>query len=524
VSPRATAPEPAPSPVPTTRRSLSGWGRTAPTVCDVARVQRADEVDAVLSAAAGAGRTVLARGLARSYGDAAQCAGGVVVDTTGLDAVLEADLEAGWVRVGAGVSLDALMRSLVPRGWFVPVTPGTRFVTVGGAIAADIHGKNHHRDGSFCSYVTRLSLATPSGRLEVSPRSDPDLFWATAGGMGLTGIVVEATLRLIAVESATMVVDTERADDLEDCLARMRGRDHEYRYSVAWIDCLARGRTLGRAVLTRAQHARVDELPPARRRDPLHFDPAVRARVPVTAPSGLLNPLTVAVFNELWFHKAPRWRARQPESIASYFHPLDGVGDWNRLYGRRGFVQYQLVVPFGAEDALRDVVQRLSEGRVASFLAVLKRFGPGDPGPLSFPTEGWTLALDLPVGPPALGDLLDGLDEVVAGAGGRVYLAKDARLRPDMLAAMYPRLNEFREVRRRVDPGGVLVSDLARRLGIVESPAGTVRRRPRRRGAAGSPTRPTGVTRPTRPKPPARPAPPTPGTGGPGRAGTGGTP
>jgi decaprenylphospho-beta-D-ribofuranose 2-oxidase len=433
-------------------------------------VHTGEEVDDALSAAAASGRSVVARGLARSYGDAAQSAGGIVLDVTGLDTVLDADLESGLVRVGAGASLDALMRAFVPRGWFVPVTPGTRYVTVGGAIAADIHGKNHHRDGSFCSYVTRLSLATPSGRVEVSPESDPELFWATAGGMGLTGIVIDATIRMLRVESAMMKVDTERAQNLDDCMDRMLESDGEYRYSVAWIDCLARGPKMGRAVLTRGDHARLEDLAPARRTDALAFDPRIRAEVPVTPPSGLLNPVTVAAFNEVWFRKAPRARVGELQTIATYFHPLDGVGSWNRLYGPRGFVQYQFVVPNSQTDALRDVVTQLSDRRMASFVAVLKRFGPGDPGPLSFPIEGWTLAFDLPVGPAALGPLLDSLDETVAGASGRVYLAKDARLRPELLETMYPRLSQWRATRDRVDPGGVFVSDLSRRLGLVSSP------------------------------------------------------
>ncbi len=459
---------------PRAHRALTGWGRTAPSACDVTEVRSGEELDAVVSGALRSKRSVVARGLGRSYGDAAQCAGGVVIDITGLDSVLDADLETGVVRVGAGMSIDALMRAFVPRGWFVPVTPGTRHVTVGGAIAADIHGKNHHRDGSFCSYVTRLSLATPSGRVEVSPEHDPELFWATAGGMGLTGIVVDATVQMLRVETATMRVDTERARNLDDCLTRMIERDGEYRYSVAWIDCLARGPKMGRAVLTRADHARLEDLPPARRADALRFDPVVRAQVPVTPPSGLLNPMTVAAFNELWFRKAPRSRAGQLQTMATYFHPLDGIGSWNRMYGARGFVQYQFVVPFGAEDALRDVLTRLSQGRMASFVTVLKRFGPADPGPLSFPVAGWTLAFDLPVGPLSTGPLLDALDETVAGAGGRVYLAKDSRLRPELLETMYPRLAEWRATRDRVDPTGLFVSDLSRRLGLVSTP------RPRR--------------------------------------------
>ncbi len=371
--------------------------------------------------------------------------------------------------MGGGVSLQSLMERLVPLGWFVPVSPGTRLVTVGGAIAADIHGKNHHVDGSFCSHVVELTLVTPSGTRVVSPGSDPDLFWATAGGMGLTGIVTRATIQMIPVETSWMLVDTERAEDLDTAMDKMLTGDGDYRYSVAWIDCQSTGRRLGRSVLTRGDHARFDELPERLRRDPdghAGFVPRTLARVPVTPPGGLLNPLTVGAFNEFWFRKAPVHAVARPHHMSGFFHPLDGVGGWNRLYGPRGFLQYQFVVPDEQGETVRRVIERLTEVRLASFLAVLKRFGPGDPGPLSFPAPGWTLALDLPVGYPGLGRLLDSLDEAVVEAGGRVYLAKDSRVAPAAFESMYPRLGEWREVKDRVDPDGVLRSDLGRRLGL----------------------------------------------------------
>ena len=443
-------------------RTLAGWGRTQPVVARVVTPASEDDVATILADAAG---PVIARGLGRSYGDAAQAAGGTVVDGRGFGAVGTIDHSTGSVTVGAGASIDAILAHAVPKGWFVPVSPGTRQVTVGGAIAADVHGKNHHRDGTFCQHVTALRLVAPSGPRTVGPDDDPDVFWATAGGMGLTGIVTEATVRLLPIETDRVLVDTDRCDDLDALLARM-ATDQAYRYSVAWVDCMATGSSLGRGVLTRGDHARRDDLPAAERSRPLAAPSPSRLRVPVPAPRGLLNRLSVRAFNEAWFRRAPRERRGELQPIGTFFHPLDFVTDWNLLYGPRGVVQYQLAVPSAAVEAVRRAIELLATSGVPSFLAVLKRFGPADPGPLSFPIEGWTLALDIPVGPPRLPGVLDALDDLVQDVGGRVYLAKDARLDPARLRAMYPRLGELEAVRRRLDPNGILGSDLARRLGI----------------------------------------------------------
>ncbi len=443
------------------RSVLTGWGRTAPSAATV-REATADDVAGLVRAAGERG--VLARGLGRSYGDAAQNAGGEVLRLP-PDGPIRLDAERGVVDVGAGVSLDRLIRELLPRGFFVPVTPGTRHVTVGGAIASDVHGKNHHVDGTFGAHVLEMDLVTADGRLQVlTPAGTPELFWATVGGMGLTGVVLSARVRLRPVETSSMRVDTDRAANLDELLALMAG-DDAYTYSVAWIDLLARGRALGRSVLTRGEHARLGELPPTRASSPLEFTARERLRAPAHVPGGLMNRWSVAAFNELWFRKAPRTRRDEIQDLATFFHPLDGVGGWNTLYGRRGLTQYQFVVPLDAVDALRESVDRISAGGHASFLAVLKRFGPHNDGLLSFPMEGWTLALDLPVST-GLAGLFDGLDALVVAAGGRVYLAKDARTSPEALARMYPRLEEFRKVRREADPAGTFTSDLARRLDL----------------------------------------------------------
>ncbi|KQW17561.1 FAD-binding oxidoreductase [Streptomyces sp. Root369] len=448
---------------------VTGWGRTAPTA---ARLIRPRSYEEAVAAVRGCGaRGCIPRGLGRAYGDAAQNAGGEVFDMTGLNRVHAIDAEGGTVLCDAGVSLHRLMEVLLPLGWFVPVPPGTRYVTVGGAIGADIHGRNHHVSGSFSRHVLSFELLTADGEIRTVRRGTP-LFDATTGGMGLTGMILTATVQLQPVETSLMSVDTERARDLDDLMARLTATDHQYRYSAARVDLLARGAATGRAVLTRGDHAPLEALgtpgPLAggtrARRHPLAFGTPRFPAPPPFLPEGLLHRTTVGLFNELWYRKAPRARTGRLQRISAFFHPLDAVPHWNRIYGRGGLVQYQFVVPQGQEEALRRIVRRVSEQRCPSFPAVLKRFGDADPGWLSFPVPGWTLALDIQAGLPGLGALLDELDEEVAMAGGRVCLAKDSRLRPELLTAMYPRLDDFRALRAELDPRGVFTSDLSRRL------------------------------------------------------------
>jgi decaprenylphospho-beta-D-ribofuranose 2-oxidase len=442
--------------------TLTGWGRVAPSTATLAEPAGDAAAAALLRAAAGG---AIPRGLGRSYNNAAQCAGGLVLSTARLNRILALD-EAGGIAVcEAGVSLEQLMVAGLPHGWFVPVSPGTRQVTVGGAIAADVHGKNHHVAGSFAGHVLSADLLLPGGETRtVTPREE--LFWATAGGMGLTGVIVRATVRLKRVRTSRVKVDTMRTADIDETMAVLAEHDTRYGYTVAWSDSLARGSALGRSVITTGDFAEPGDLTGRDGDDPFAFDPRARLGAPPASPPGLINRYSVRFANEVWYRKAPRLRAGELQAIGQFFHPLDGIRNWNRVYGPGGFRQYQYVVPFGAEAAVRRSFEMVSAHPAPSFVTVLKRFGAGDPGLLSFPAPGWTLALDFPARTPGLGPLLDELDRLVVRHGGRVYLAKDSRVRAAVLEQMYPRLPEFRKLRAELDPAGVLASDLSRRLGL----------------------------------------------------------
>jgi decaprenylphospho-beta-D-ribofuranose 2-oxidase len=452
------------------QRWLCGWGRASRTRARVIRPRGIEEVFQTLTQSAG----VIARGAGRSYGDAAQNGDGDVLDMTALSHVISIDRERESITAQAGATIAQMMTSLAPHKLTLPVVPGTRHVTLAGAIASDIHGKNHHRDGGLARYVSAISLCTPRGQcLEISPEVNPELFYATLGGMGLTGVVVQATLRAEPLAAPWVLADTHRTEDLEQTLATMSGEEHR-RYSVAWLDLLADAPHFGRAVMSGADPWPAGAAEPpgsgtrARYPGALSRDPALE--VPRGFPAGLLRPSAMRAFNALRWRAAPRRERERPVALAPYLFPLDALGAWNRLYGPRGFVQYQFALPSGQEAALELCVRLMRRRRLPVYLAVLKRLGPEFGGPLSFPLEGWTLAADLPAAAPGLTAALNELDELVVGCGGRIYLTKDARLRPETVEDMYPDLDRFRAQRAQVDPEGVLSSDLARRVRLCDHP------------------------------------------------------
>ena len=445
--------------------TLTGWGRIAPSTAELAAPASDAEAAALLRRPRTPGGAVIPRGLGRSYNNAAQSAGGLVLSTERLNRIISLDAATGVAVCEAGVSLEQLMVAGLPAGWFVPVSPGTRQVTIGGAIAADVHGKNHHVAGSFASHVTSFDMLAPDGgQRTVTP--DDELFWATAGGMGLTGFITSATVRLKQVGTSLVKVDTVKTKDIDETMAVLAEHDSKYGYTVAWSDSMASGRGLGRSIITSGDFAAPADLPQEERGDPFRFDPRARLGAPPGFPPGLINRYTIRLANEAWYRKAPRLRAGELQTIGQFFHPLDGIRNWNRVYGPGGFRQYQYVMPFGAEAAVRRSFEMVSGHPAPSFVTVLKRFGEGDQGLLSFPAPGWTLALDFPARTPGLGPLLDQLDQLVVRHGGRVYLAKDSRVPAAVLEEMYPRLPDFRKLRAELDPSGTLASDLSRRLGL----------------------------------------------------------
>ena len=442
--------------------TLSGWGQYPSGESDIYRPEKRAELQAVVAANS---TSVIARGAGRAYGDAAINDQNRVVNIERLNRMLSFDAATGILRAEAGVTIAEIIDVFMPRGFFPPVTPGTRFVTLGGSIAADVHGKNHHRASSLAAHVTRFDLMLASGEIrQCSREENPELFWATVGGMGLTGVILEVEMRLQSIPSAWIAGELIRARNLDEAIEAFERTDAQYAYSVAWIDCAGGQGTLGRCTLNVGNFADPAMLPRRSAQDPYRIPPKLPLAVPFTLPGFTLNSLTVKAFNAAIYatsrpsqHKIFDW--------GWFFYPLDSISNWNRIYGKRGFVQYQCVWPLAESRAgLVEVLEAISKSRRGSFLTVLKKFGAQD-GMLSFPMPGYTLALDFPVAD-GLFEFLDELDEMVLKRGGRVYLAKDARMRPDVFRAMYPNVGNWQSIKAKADPEGRFSSSLSRRLGL----------------------------------------------------------
>jgi FAD/FMN-containing dehydrogenase len=447
----------------TVTQTLSGWGGMPKQQCHLFRPEKSHALEQLITSEDES--TFLARGLGRAYGDAALNENGGVILNERLNRFISFDEESGVLECEGGVSLEEIIETFLPRGWFLPVSPGTKFVTIGGAVACDIHGKNHHRDGSFSAFVDQFHLLIASGEtLICSRQQNAKAFWATIGGMGLTGIITRVQLRMRKVNTSSLVVNYQQLLNLGAVLEQLL-EDEKHTYSVAWIDCLASGDSLGRGVLMRGEHAELDDLKvlsPRQMDNPLQLASSSALTVPIDMPEFLLNPTTVGAFNSLYYaaHKTKRVLV----NYEKYFYPLDSISHWNRLYGKAGFIQYQVALPAQQSAAgLRALLEAISASKRASFLAVLKTFGAANEAPLSFPFKGHTLTFDIPFRDD-LPEFVRQLDEITLQFGGRIYLAKDALVSAQNFRVMYPRWEEWLQIKRELDPQNRFSSSLARRL------------------------------------------------------------
>ncbi|CAB0731373.1 FAD-binding oxidoreductase [Corynebacterium diphtheriae] len=464
----------------TEAKKLTGWGRTAPTTAEVLSTPDLGViVDAVRQVAeqndskpAHLKRGVIARGMGRSYGDPAQNSGGLVVDMQALNKIHSIDPESAIVDVDGGVTLDQLMKAALPYGLWVPVLPGTRQVTIGGAIGPDIHGKNHHSAGSFGDHVASMELLVADGRiLHLEPEGSADdptgeLFWATVGGMGLTGIIVRARIRMTKTETAYFIADGDLTANLDETIEfHSDGSEHNYTYSSAWFDAISPEPKLGRAAISRgslATLAQLEEIAPKLAKDPLKFNAPQLVTVPDIFPSFTMNKLSMIAIGELWWLKSGTYK-NKVQNLTQFYQPLDLIGEWNRGYGSKGFLQYQFVVPREAVEPFKDIVKDIQKSGHYSALNVFKLFGEGNKAPLSYPMPGWNVCVDFPI-KPGLGAFLDDLDKRVMEFGGRLYLAKESRTSAENFHKMYPGMEGWLKTRNAIDPTGVFASDMSRRL------------------------------------------------------------
>lgn len=448
------------------RRHLSGWGNFRPGWCDVVTPNSTEELRT--SVIHSPPSSWISRGLGRSYGDSAVNSGGLVVDHTSESSVIHIDSVHRTVRVQAGISLGTLIDQILPRGMFLPVSPGTKFVTVGGAVAADIHGKNHHRDRSFGSHVEEFNLLVPGGEIVTcSPSKNQRLFYATIGGMGLTGAIVDVTFRSLPIETAQIHVESHRTNCLDGTLDLLNQTAESHRYSVSWIDALSSGRQLGRGWVLTGEHVAASQLPTSSQANPFALPHRSTRSIPFYFPGWTLNRWSCGLFNEGVYRRGIV--KGDLVDLDSFFYPLDRVHHWNRIYGRAGFIQYQALFPFeSATAAIRNMLEMLHHSGQAAFFAGIKSAGPTSGGLLSFLSPGFTIGLDLPFRK-GLESLIKRWDRLVIEAGGRVYLAKDSLLSAESFRQMYPTWREFAAIRKEVDPRGMISSNQSRRLGIDDS-------------------------------------------------------
>lgn len=464
----------------TEARTLTGWGRTSPAKSQVLSTPDLDEIVNAVKAVADQNsdkpahlrRGVIARGMGRSYGDPAQNSGGLVVDMQQLNQIHSIDQESGIVDVDAGVTLDQLMKAALPYGLWVPVLPGTRQVTIGGAIGPDIHGKNHHSAGSFGNHVLSMELLVADGRiLHLEPEGsadDPDgtLFWATVGGMGLTGIILRARIQMTKTETAYFIADGDLTQNLDETIEfHSDGSEENFTYSSAWFDAISPEPKLGRAAISRgslATLAQLEEYAPKLAKNPLKFNAPQLMTVPDIFPSFTMNKLTMVTIGQLWWLKSGTYR-NQVQNLTQFYQPLDLIGEWNRGYGSKGFLQYQFVVPREAVEPFKEIVRDIQRSGHYSALNVFKLFGEGNRAPLSYPMPGWNVCVDFPI-KPGLGEFLDDLDRRVMEFGGRLYLAKESRTSAEHFHQMYPEMQNWLDTRNAIDPHGVFASDMSRRL------------------------------------------------------------
>lgn len=439
---------------------LAGWGANLRSRCKLVEPEVPADLRKHL------GERLIARGLGRSYGDPALNEGRLVVGMRKLDRFLDFDEGTGTLACEAGVSLLSIIHKFGPRGFFPMISPGTQYVTIGGCIANDIHGKAHHSQGSFVNSVVSMRVLLANGEVVTCSRSElPDLFWASFGGMGLLGIILSAVIKLKRVETAYFTEAVRKAASLQELMSAIDETDQDYEYSVATVDVYGRGPALGRGVCNMGNNAKLSDLPPSLQQDPLRISPEAKLRVPFELPEFTLNHLSMRVVNA--YAQYTQSHKKGLTHYTAFTYPLDVLHDWYRGYGPRGFTQYQFVIPFqdGYEN-MRRIFEAMTSSGQMPFLNVLKRMGKQSDGHLSFPTEGYTLAIDFPVRSGTV-ELTRRLDAMVVEAGGRIYLGKDSYVEPETFRKMYPRLDEWLAIKAKYDPENIFVSDLSRRVGLT---------------------------------------------------------